>query len=133
MRIVIAGSRHWNCPDLAEEIVNRLFARYGPAIVIIHGDEPGIAESFAEAARGLCIATEERGRVQNQTGKPTVAAKNRELLQAGADLCIVLHRSIAASKRTRDCAQQAVQAGIPVYVIEDERAIPRRLRRGGVR
>jgi hypothetical protein len=45
----------------------------------------------------------------------------------GADLCIALHRTIETSKGTKDCVRQALAAGIPAYLIEDERGIPRRI------
>ena len=54
-------------------------------------------------------------------------------VQAGADLCIALHRRLEASKGTKDCVRQALAAGIPVYLIEDDRAIPRRVRADDVR
>jgi hypothetical protein len=54
-------------------------------------------------------------------------ARNREMVQAGADLCIALHRSIETSKGTRDCVRQALAAGIPVWLIESEEAIPKRV------
>ena len=57
-------------------------------------------------------------------------ARNLEMVQAGADLCIALHRSIETSKGTRDCVRQALAAGIPVYLIEDERGIPKRVQAG---
>jgi hypothetical protein len=53
--------------------------------------------------------------------------RNRETVQAGADLCIAMRRTLATSKGTKDCIRQALAAGIPVYLIEDERAIPRRV------
>jgi hypothetical protein len=45
-------------------------------------------------------------------------------VQAGADLCIALHRSFETSKGTKDCVHLALVAGIPVYLIEEEQAIP---------
>ena len=60
-------------------------------------------------------------------------ARNREMVEAGADLCIALHRTIETSKGTKDCIRQAFAAGIPVYLIEDEQAIPRRIQAGGDR
>jgi hypothetical protein len=59
--------------------------------------------------------------------------RNKEMVGAGADLCIALHRSLATSKRTKDCVRQALAAGIPVYLIEDERAIPKRIHADDVR
>jgi hypothetical protein len=64
--------------------------------------------------------------------RPTELAKelrngHLEMVQAGADLCIALHRSIETSKGTRDCVRQALAAGIPVWLIESEEAIPKRV------
>jgi hypothetical protein len=53
--------------------------------------------------------------------------RNREMVQAGADLCIALHRSIETSRGTRDCIRQAIAAGISVWLIEDERGVPKRV------
>ena len=55
------------------------------------------------------------------------------MVEAGADLCIALHRSIETSKRTKDCVRQALAAGIRFWLVEDERAIPRRTRADDVR
>jgi len=55
------------------------------------------------------------------------------MIARGADLCIALHRSITTSKRTKDCIRQSLAAGIPTFLIEDERAIPRRIEAGDQR
>jgi len=47
MRIIIAGDQFWACHKFAAAILRRLVARYGPDIVIVHGDDTGVAESFA--------------------------------------------------------------------------------------
>ena len=59
--------------------------------------------------------------------------RNREMVEAGADLCIALHRSIETSKGTKDCVRQALAVGIPVWLIEDERGIPKRILAGATR
>jgi hypothetical protein len=51
------------------------------------------------------------------------------MVAAGADLCIAVHRFIFNSKGTRDCARQAIEAGIPTYLIDSEKAVPKRLRK----
>ena len=127
MRILIFGDRHWNCEELAGQIVNRLLARYGPNLVIIHGGEPGVDQAVALACRELGVVVEARLVNWHQTGLPTVGTKNRELIKAAPELCVAVHPSIASSKRTRDCVQQALQAKIPTFLIDDERAIPIRL------
>jgi hypothetical protein len=56
--------------------------------------------------------------------------RNREMVQAGADLCIALHRSLASSKGTKDCVRKALAAGIDVWLIEDEQLVPKRVQAG---
>ena len=52
--------------------------------------------------------------------------QNREMLRPGAGLCLILHRS-AFDERMKDLARQAIEAGVPKYLIADERGVPRRL------
>jgi hypothetical protein len=54
-------------------------------------------------------------------------ARNKEMVKAGADLCIALHRTLETSKGTKDCARQAIAAGIPTYLIENDDGLPTRL------
>ena len=133
MRILITGDRAWVCDDLAMVVLNRLIARYGRDIVIIHGDEPGVDASFDAAAKELGITVEARVIDWKNTGFPTVGQRNRELLLGGADMCIAVHDRIAACPRTLDCVLQALQDGIPTYGIENVHAIPRRIKRGDSR
>ena len=128
MRILATGDRAWVCDDLAMVVLNRLIARYGRDIVIVHGGCPGVDESFNKACKSLGITVEVRLASWPQTGTPTIGTRNRELIKPGADLCIALNRSVRTSDRTRDCVLQALQAGIPTFLIEDEQAIPERLR-----
>jgi hypothetical protein len=133
MRIVVTGERAWSCDELALVLLQRLIARYGRNIVIIHGGSPGVDESFNKACKSLGIAVESRVANWPHTGHPTIGSKNRELIKGGADLCIAVHRRIAASQRTLDCVHQALQADIPTFLIVDERAIPSRLTRADPR
>jgi acetylglutamate kinase len=58
MRILITGNRHWRCDDLAKQIVNRVLARYGADLVIVHGGAAGVDNAFATACRKLGIVAE---------------------------------------------------------------------------
>jgi hypothetical protein len=127
MRIVVTGDRMWACDELALAVVKRTIAKFGREIVIVHGGSPGVDESFNQACKQFGIAVEARLPNWGQTGPPTIGSRNRELIKAGADLCIALHQSIESSELTRDCVKQAIQAGIPTFLIEDEQAVPRRL------
>jgi hypothetical protein len=55
------------------------------------------------------------------------------MVDAGAGMCLAFHRYLANSKGTRDCARRAIAAGIPTYLIDSDRARPRRLRAGDAR
>jgi acetylglutamate kinase len=58
MRVIVTGDRNWHAPELAEEVLNRLFARYGPNLVIVHGGATEIYRSFAEACSDMDIEQE---------------------------------------------------------------------------
>jgi hypothetical protein len=53
--------------------------------------------------------------------------QHREILRPGAGLCVILHRSMGDDQRVKDLARQAIEAGVPAYLIADERGVPRRL------
>ena len=126
MRIVVAGDQFWPCHKLASAILRRMLARYGPDIVIVHGDDTGVAESFATAAKGLRIRTEEHVADLAHLGAEAIRFSNREMLR-GADLCVILHRSILDAA-TKDLVRQALRAVVATYLIADEQGVPRRLK-----
>jgi hypothetical protein len=133
MRILVTGDRHWRCPELALRVVSRLLAHYGPELVIIYGGACGVDQAFAVACRELGVVAEARLPDWKGLGNVAGPAHDREMVQTGIDLCIALHRSLATSKGTKDCVCQALAVGIPVYLIEDDRAIPRRIAAGDKR
>jgi hypothetical protein len=127
MRILVTGDRFWTCPKLASSIVRRLVARYGPGVTIVHGGSPGVDDSFASACWDLDINTEPHLADWKGLGSIAGPLRNKGMVDSGADLCIALHRTIAKSKGTKNCILHALNAGIPTYLIEDERGIPKRL------
>jgi YspA, cpYpsA-related SLOG family len=81
MRILISGDRHWRCNDLAEQIVSRLLARYGPNLIIIHGAAPGVDESFAAACREMGVAAEPHVADCKGLGNVAGPARNRQMVE----------------------------------------------------
>src|SRR5262245_38470256 len=143
MRIIVTGDRNWYAPDLAEQVLNRLMLRYGPALIIVHGAATGIDRSFAEACSDLGVEQEahparweeldhpeaviryyKRNRPDTANAGPV---RNAEMVAAGAEMCLAFHRAISASKGTKDCARRAIAAGISTYLIATEAAEPKRL------
>jgi hypothetical protein len=133
MRILVTGDRFWACHSLAAQILRRLVYRYGPGITIIHGGDPGVDESFATACRGLGVTAEPHLADWKGLGNIAGPDRNKQMVEAGAELCIALHRSITTSKRTKDCIRQAVAAAIPTYLIADVGGIARRIVAGDAR
>jgi hypothetical protein len=146
MRVLVTGDRRWYAPDLAVQVVNRLLVRYGPSLVIVHGAAEGIDRSFAEAcfalgveqeahparwkdlkAVGAVVRYDRRKHPYNSNAGPE---RNAEMVAAGAEMCVAFHRFLAASSGTKDCVWRAIEAGIPTYLIDSEKAEPRRLREG---
>jgi YspA, cpYpsA-related SLOG family len=127
MRIIIAGERHWNTPELAEDVVNRLLARYGPELVIVRGGAPGIDQSFAVACRELGVMAEVCLPDFSHVGDHRF--QNEEMLRPGVRLCLIFHRA-GLDERCRDLAQQAIEAEVPTFLIDNEDGKPRRLTEG---
>jgi hypothetical protein len=127
MRVVIAGDRFWNCDRLADSVLRRLLARYGPNIVIALGGAPGVDHAFSSACRRLGMTTDVFLPDFSHLGD--YGFSNRELLRRGADLCIIVHRA-GLDDGSKDMARQAIAAGVPTYLIDSERGTPKRLNEG---
>jgi hypothetical protein len=85
------------------------------------------------ACRELGIQAE--AHLANWKGLGNIAgpAPNREMVEAGADLCIALQLTIQTSNGTKDCVRQALAAGVPVWLIDSEEVLPTRLLEGDER
>jgi hypothetical protein len=118
-RVVVAGPRDRDCPDLARRMVARLAAKHGP-IEVIQGGESGVDTSFAEAAweagYGVRLYQFEFGDAE--------AAGPAE----GVDMCLAVHPDLSASDGTRACVGAALAAGIPCCWIAGDDGEVRRLR-----
>jgi hypothetical protein len=127
VRVLISGDRNWRCGALARRIVARLVDRIGADLVVVHGGASGVDGAFAEAC-DLRDATHEPHVADWQKhGKKAGPLRNQEMIDAGADFVIAVHRSLAWSRGTKDLVTRALAAGIPVYLIDREDAEPRRL------
>jgi hypothetical protein len=86
-------------------------ARFGPTPKHFGAKHPNIADS----------------RWHGNTAGPK---RNRAMVEAGAEMCVGLHRDIKASKGTKDCVRQALAAKIPTYLIDDDQGVAKRLDAG---
>jgi hypothetical protein len=132
MRIILTGDRFWPCHKLIAEIVRRLLAKYGPDIVIGHGDDAGVDQAVAIVCRGFRVRAVVYPCDWDRIGADAEIFRNGEMVRAGADLCVVVCRSLLG-KGPKDLARQAIMAGIPTYLVEGDRGLPRWLKAGDKR
>jgi hypothetical protein len=131
MQVILTGDRFWPCHKLVADIVRRMIARYGPDIVIVHGNDTGVDEAVAIVCRGFRMKDVNYPCEWDRLGGEAEIFRNREMVRAGAQLCVIVHRSMAG-KEPADLARQAIMAGIPTYLIDDDQGVPRRLKAGDV-
>jgi hypothetical protein len=127
MRILITGDRNWECRPLARQIIGRLTRRYGSKIVIVHGAGNGVDQAFAiECREGNITAAAHPAKWE--MGKRAGPLRNAEMIATKPDFVIAVHRDLARSKGIKDCVKQAIEAGIPVYLFDNEHGKPRRVK-----
>jgi hypothetical protein len=121
MRVVITGSRGWDCPELAERVVGRLVARYGrDELVIVHGAASGVDAAFHWTACMARTGREPHPTDWTRLGRRAGPIRNAAKVSTGAGLCIAVHKFLINSKGTKDCVRQALAAGIPTWLIDSD-------------
>jgi hypothetical protein len=122
-RILVTGDRNWQCFGLATTVIKKLVTESAPdEIVIVHGNCRGVDRSFRSACEFMNVKHEPHDvspETWKKVGKGAGPARNTEMVKLGADVCLVFHPDLVASKGSRDCATKALAAGIPVIHCAD--------------
>jgi hypothetical protein len=116
LRIIVCGSRNWHDQ---QRIADRL--GHVPAdATIVHGGARGADSIAGEEAARLGLLVEPHYANWERYGRAAGPIRNREMADAGADLCIAFLQETpdAPSRGTRNMIDQARERGIPVEVIE---------------
>jgi uncharacterized protein YfiM (DUF2279 family) len=131
--VLVTGDRHWECHDLARRVVARLVAKYGE-VDIVQGAAAGVDYAFVEAAFEAGCGVASFPADWDVHGKAAGPRRNAEMVAAGADFAIAVHRNLRGSRGTKDCVRRCLAAGIPTWLIDsdDAEARPRRLEPGDV-
>jgi hypothetical protein len=129
IRVIVTRQRDWTAYNIATVVLSRLIRRYGRGgFVIVHGDCGGIDATFREACRDRQIPEEAHPARWDELGKKAGPIRNQEMVDAGADFAIAVHRSLGYSRGTSDCVRRCLAAGIPVYWIASNDVVPIRVR-----
>jgi NADPH:quinone reductase-like Zn-dependent oxidoreductase len=110
-RIIICGARRWY-PWAALEDRMKLFPK---GTTVVHGGCAGVDTAAGHVAKKLGFAVEVF-RAMWELGPQAGPMRNRQMLQAGADLVIAFHWDKALGKGTRDCILQAKGRRVPVEI-----------------
>ena len=128
-RVLVTGSRTWDDEQQTAEALleaRRDAAQDGAAdIVVVHGACPSGADALAAAwCTANDVAAEPHPADPDTHGRDADHIRNRHMVDAGADLCLVFIGPCTSSKCRRPkphnshdanaCAELAVKAGIPV-------------------
>ena len=128
-RVLVTGDRNWRCRAVAREVVQRLKAKHGAALVIIHGGGfTGVEREFAEAAELQRVRQEALPAESGRWGDRAGPIRNAEMVASGIALAVAVHRTLKRSRGTRDCVAKCLAAGIPVWLVDSEEVKPRRIR-----
>lgn len=137
IRILVTGSRDFLDAAIAGAAIDEVvglhdFAATATIVTIVHGAARGADRTAARAARRLGYSTEAHpadwdayADPEGKRGNPAGFIRNAEMVAAGADYCIAfpMHppgtTGKSASRGTWHCADTAVKAGIPTFVVHD--------------
>lgn len=119
-RVLVTGSRDWTLwmtLEVALEVEYTLAQAEGRRLVVVHGGARG-ADAMAETwamRKGHGVVVERhpaRWRMGGVYNPYAGLVRNREMVKAGADVCLAFIRS--GSRGASHCARLAEEAGIPV-------------------
>lgn len=118
MRILITGSRKMTDYDLMRsEIINTInyFAVDSSTVTIVHGNAKGADALAQQVAQALGLKVEAYPADWN-IGRKAGPLRNQLMVDKGADACLAF--AYQDSKGTKDCAQRARKANIPIKYIK---------------
>ena len=125
-RILVTGSRDWPYPEVVYRELDKATRDIGGPVVIVEGAANGADEYAHQWVQRHYIlgndyvSSESHPADWAKYGKSAGFIRNQEMVDLGADLCIVFRFN--HSKGTSDCMVRAANAGIPITVIDVERA-----------
>lgn len=121
MRVIVTGARKLKDKKLVFKELDLLYRLWfygkepGERFIVVHGNNPNGADAFAdEWARSgkLYVEVEPVDAHWELLGGHAGAERNGRMVARGADVCLAFPRG--KSTGTRDCMQQAHDAGIVV-------------------
>jgi len=115
MRVIVCGDRNWD----DHKIMLREMKKLPPDTIIVEGGCRGADKLAARIAKSLGFQVEEHPAKWEVHRKAAGPIRNKEMLDAGADLVLAFHKDFANSKGTKHMVTIARKAGITTYVYSE--------------
>ncbi|MCE9561116.1 MAG: DUF2493 domain-containing protein [Planctomycetes bacterium] len=115
MRVIVAGAVAWADVDA----IRRELAKLPTASVVIHGDSPGADAIAGQVAAQLGFAVEPMAKSPVDYAKYKRAAwkgLNERMLGSGAELVLVFHPNVEASRGSKHLLELVQSAGVGISV-----------------
>jgi hypothetical protein len=118
-RVLVTGSRDWDDEGVIYGALDEVLLRcmyVGRAMHLIHGGAAGadsIAHNWAREAKVDRVVYEAQWREHGVYNPQAGLARNRLMVEAGADLCLAFIRN--GSRGATHCANLAEEAGIKTW------------------
>lgn len=118
MKVLITGDRHWTDPQPIDVVIHGLLVTCrakGVTLTVLHGNARGV-DSLADTWKRLSDV-DVRPFPADWAKYPKAAGpiRNRQMLDEKPDLVVAFHDELDGSKGTKDCVNEAVKRGIPVW------------------
>lgn len=118
MRILVTGSRDWTDKVAVAQAIREAWLVAGRpyGVVVVHGGARGADYIAGVYAKRLGFSVEPHpldDDAWNKHGKRAGYIRNKEMVDAGADVCLAFIRN--ESKGATMCAKLAEEAGIPTH------------------
>lgn len=137
MRVIVTGCRDWLWPKLVEQELDQLYGDLDPGetLIVVHGDCPtgadNVAKKWVEYQREVCIRSGDRcippehepHPYKRELGKRGGPARNQEMAEDGADLCLAFWDGVSSG--TLNMSTEATLHHILVKTIPAPHPIPR--------
>lgn len=118
--VIVTGSRDLDDYEKVFLWLEHLFAVSDGDFVVRHGGCPTGADHFASVWCSMQSYGEVTESIHDANwddwGKAAGPIRNREMAQAGADLCLAF--PLGESRGTWNCVNECKKAGIPVKVVQ---------------
>ncbi len=118
-RILVTGERDLTDEKLVHDTLAALLKRLNTSdVVVVHGDCPTGADSFAQSFCDKNGVPFERYPAEQFGSWPQCGPiRNGHMVSLGADICLSFWSGKVEKSGTFNCLRKAVQAGIRVYLI----------------